>query len=86
MDLSYRRVDPEVRSNTAAALDIFRNLGCQVREVDLGWSSDIDTVCVHWFNIMWSGRTLVDLLERSPGAFAEGLKPAARDAQREHAR
>ena len=40
MDFSYRRVDPEVRSNTLAAIDLFRNLGCQVNEVDLGWSSD----------------------------------------------
>jgi amidase len=82
MDLSYRRVDPEVRSNTAAALDTFRRLGCSVCEVDLGWTADIDTVCVHWFNLMWSGQTLVDLQERAPEYLSEGLRQAARDAQR----
>ena len=80
-DLSYRRVDPEVRSNTAAALDIFRGLGCSVHEVDLGWTADIDTVCVHWFNLMWCGRTLVDLLEKSPEYLPVGLRQAAEDAR-----
>ena len=82
INLSYRRVDPEVRSNTVAAVEIFRDLGCSVREVDLGWTSDIDDACVHWFNLMWTGRTLVDLLERSPQLLPEVLKQVARDARR----
>ena len=81
LDLSYRKVDPEVRNNTLAAVDLFRTLGCQVNEVDLGWNSIIDRICVHWFNMMWSGRTLVDLLEHSPELLPEALKSAARDAR-----
>jgi amidase len=32
-------VDEEVRRNTEAALDAFRDLGCTVEEVELGWTS-----------------------------------------------
>jgi len=82
LNLSYRRVDPDVRENTLAALETFKTLGCNVREVDLGWTPDIDGICVHWFNMMWAGRTLVDLLENSPDLLPQGLKQAAREAQR----
>jgi amidase len=81
LDLSYRRVDPEVRRNTLAAIDVFSDLGCQTSEVDLGWTSDIDRVCVHWFNMMWSGQTLVDLLEHRPELLPDFLRTAACDAQ-----
>jgi Asp-tRNA(Asn)/Glu-tRNA(Gln) amidotransferase A subunit family amidase len=81
LDLSYRKVDPEVRKNTLAAIDLFKALGSEVNEVDLGWTSDIDRICVHWFNMMWSGRTLVSLLHHSPDLLPDFLKGAARDAQ-----
>jgi amidase len=38
MDLGYFEVDPEVRKNTEAALDVFRELGAVVEPVDLGWT------------------------------------------------
>ncbi len=38
MDLGYFEVDPEVRKNTEAALQVFRDLGATVEEVDLGWT------------------------------------------------
>jgi len=82
LNLSYRRVDPDVRENTLTALETFKALGCNVREVDLGWTPDIDSICVHWFNMMWSGRTLVELLENSPDLLPQGLIQAAREAQR----
>ncbi|MFO0991246.1 MAG: amidase [Hyphomicrobiales bacterium] len=81
LDLSYRKVDPEVRKNTLVAIDLFRALGCEVDEVDLEWTADIDRICVHWFNAMWSGRTLVNLLEHKPGFLPDFLTAAARDAQ-----
>jgi len=81
LDLSYRRIDPEVRRNMLAALDVFSDLGCQTNAVDLGWTSDIDRVCIHWFNMMWSGRTLIDLLEHRPELLPDFLRTAARDAQ-----
>lgn len=41
MDLGIYEVDPDVRRNTEAALDVFRALGATVEEVDLGWTPDI---------------------------------------------
>ncbi len=38
IDLGYCEVDPDVRRNTEAALDVFRDLGCTVEQVDLVWS------------------------------------------------
>ncbi len=38
LDLSCFEVDPEVKRNTLAALDVFRSLGATVEEVDLGWT------------------------------------------------
>ena len=41
MDLGFFEVDPRVRQNTLAALDIFRDLGATVEEVDLGWNHSV---------------------------------------------
>ena len=38
IDLGYCEVDPDVRANTEAAVATFRELGCTVEEIDLGWS------------------------------------------------
>lgn len=38
MDLSFYEVDTDVQRNTLAALDILRDLGAEVVEVDLGWT------------------------------------------------
>jgi Asp-tRNA(Asn)/Glu-tRNA(Gln) amidotransferase A subunit family amidase len=38
IDLGYHEVDPDVRKNTLAAVDVFRSLGATVEEVDLGWT------------------------------------------------
>ncbi len=37
IDLGHIPVDPEVRRNTLAAIETFRDLGCTVEEVDIGW-------------------------------------------------
>lgn len=39
-DLGIFRVEPEVRRNTEAALDVLRELGAQIEEVDLGWKEE----------------------------------------------
>ncbi|MFQ5985049.1 MAG: amidase [Alphaproteobacteria bacterium] len=39
IDLGYFEVDEEVQRNTRAAVEVFRDLGCEVEEVDLGWTS-----------------------------------------------
>ena len=38
LDLGYFAVDEQVRRNTLAALEVFKSLGCQVQEVDVGWT------------------------------------------------
>ena len=43
LDLGIFEVDPEVRRNTLAALDVFRALGATVEEVDLGWQPNVLT-------------------------------------------
>ncbi|MBL6750121.1 MAG: amidase [Nevskia sp.] len=42
MDLGYFEVDPEVQANTRAAAERFRSLGCEVEEVDLGWTDEVE--------------------------------------------
>lgn len=37
IELGHIPVDPEVRRNTLAAIETFRELGCTVEEVDIGW-------------------------------------------------
>lgn len=41
MDLGFFEVDQEVQRNTLQALDVFRDLGATVEEVELGWTDDI---------------------------------------------
>ena len=40
-DLGFFEVDQEVRRNTEKALDVFRALGAEVEEVDIGWTDDV---------------------------------------------
>ncbi len=37
MDLGFFEVDPDVQKNTLNALEVFRDLGATVEEVDIGW-------------------------------------------------
>ena len=41
MNLGAFDVDPEVVKNTRKALDVFRSLGAEVEEVDLGWGPEV---------------------------------------------
>jgi amidase len=60
---------------------LLAELGCHVEEVDLQWTDDIDRACVHWFNVMWPGRILIDLLERRPEDLTSDLRSAATAAR-----
>jgi len=86
MDLGYRPVDSEVRANTHQALDVFRSLGAQVDEVDLGWTSRCDTAAVHWYNAMhfgrqtlWHSRENADLMTDYALAARDALKATSID-------
>ena len=39
MNLGYKEIDPEVEHWTRRAAEVFRDLGCEVDEVDPGWTS-----------------------------------------------
>ena len=41
LDLGYKTIDPEVERNTRAAAEVFRDLGCVVEDVALGWHSGV---------------------------------------------
>jgi aspartyl-tRNA(Asn)/glutamyl-tRNA(Gln) amidotransferase subunit A len=74
-DLDYFEVDKEVAANTAAAVDAFRELGCTVDQVDLGWThSVLDAWTTHW-EAMFAA-AVGDLLPRwqyEMDPFARGL-------------
>jgi Asp-tRNA(Asn)/Glu-tRNA(Gln) amidotransferase A subunit family amidase len=59
IDFGYVEVDPEVQKNTLEALAVFRGLGAEVNEVELGWSPQVDLDCFHWYNAMHFGRQTI---------------------------
>lgn len=59
VDLGYVEVEPEVRANMMAMVAVFRDLGAEVHEVDLGWTADVDRDCLYWYNMMDFGRQTI---------------------------
>ena len=53
-DLGYVEVDEEVQENTRKAVDVFRNLGCEVDEVDLGWTSGVLNQYLRLFEVFFA--------------------------------
>ena len=51
VDLGYVHVDPEVERNTRAAAAAFKELGCTVEEVDVGWDWGVLDCWMTW----WEG-------------------------------
>ena len=51
IDLGYVHVDPEVERNTRAAAAAFKDLGCTVEEVDVGWDWGVLDCWMTW----WEG-------------------------------
>ena len=41
VDLGFYQVDLDVRNNMLATLDILRDCGCEVEEVELGWTQEV---------------------------------------------
>ena len=85
LDFGYVSVEPEVRENTLAALDIFRVSGCIAEEVDIGWGPEVDEASMRWYTAMhfgrvalWSAKEHRDLLTPYAAAMADAaahLKP-----------
>ena len=55
-DLGYVEVDEEVQENTRKAVDVFRDLGCEVEEVDLGWTSGVLNQYLRLFEVFFRQR------------------------------
>ena len=86
MDLGYLRISSEVRRNTLAALAVFRQLGCVVEEVDLGWSEECDRAAMAWYSAMhfgrqtlWHSQTHADLMTHYALATAQSVRALAID-------
>jgi Asp-tRNA(Asn)/Glu-tRNA(Gln) amidotransferase A subunit family amidase len=63
IDLGYVDVDDEVRANTLATLELFRELGATVEEVELGWGSQTLAAAMNHLGHLW-GSTMAPLLSR----------------------
>lgn len=59
IDFGYVNIDPDVRKNTLAAIERFRDLGCKVSEVQLGWTNDVEKQGLHWYDTMDFGRQTI---------------------------
>ena len=82
VDLGYLPVDPDVRKNTRKAVDIFRDLGCSVEEVDLGWNSDIERLGPHYYNCLHFGRVPISEADKNPGLLCDYTQRFAEAARK----
>jgi Asp-tRNA(Asn)/Glu-tRNA(Gln) amidotransferase A subunit family amidase len=73
MDLGGFEVDPEVVKNTKKALDVFRSLGAEVKEVDFGWGPEVLEAGLAYLNHVF-------------GAFLSKLLPDHADEMTTYAR
>lgn len=55
LDLGMFEVDPEVRANTLAALEVFRSLGATVTEVQTGWGPEVMEACLAYLTHIFGG-------------------------------
>ncbi|MFC3088033.1 amidase [Tabrizicola soli] len=63
VDFGFMEVDPEVRANTLRAVEVFRDLGAEVVEVDLGWTWEVyHAAATHHATLF--GAWLADYLDR----------------------
>ena len=72
MDLGFYSVDPEVRRNTLSALEVFKNLGCRVEEVNLGWNWGVNSAWMTYWTVLFAG-LLGEKLPRWRYEMTEGL-------------
>ncbi len=82
MDLGYAPIDADVRANTKAALEVFRAAGCQVDQVDLGWSAALDEDALWWYSAMHFGRQALWLRDKFGGRMTPYALNAAKAAEK----
>lgn len=86
MDLGSFTVSEDVRRNTQAAAQVFRDLGATVEEVEIGWGPEVPEACWAYLTHIFGGalseelETHGDLMTTYCRAFAErSLSSTARD-------
>jgi amidase len=85
MTLGFFEVDKEVQKNTRAALDVFRDLGATVEEVDLGWTKELlDAAMAHLDHLF--GAYLSKLLKKHGREMTSYARRFARAGARSKAR
>jgi len=86
LDLGYFKVDKDVKDNTLAALKAFEKLGCEVEEVDVGWTEE--TAKAAWNHLLHLfGASMGDVLKKhkddltdyARAFIEEGIKSKATD-------
>jgi len=80
MDLGFFEVDREVQRNTLAALDVFRSLGAEVHEVDLGWTEEALDLAVVYLEHLF-GASLSRLLKQHSGKLTTYARAFAKKGQ-----
>ena len=65
MDLGSFEVHEDVRRNTLAAADTFRELGATVEEVDIGWGKEVPDACMAYLDHIFGGALSMELEEHS---------------------
>lgn len=63
MDLGSFEVSDDVRRNTEAAAQVFRDLGAEVVEVDIGWGPEVIEACMTYLNHLFGGALAQELDE-----------------------
>ena len=63
MDLGYFEVDPQVRTNTANALQKLADAGAVVEEVDIGWTPSVFTAASNYLGHLM-GATIAPMMRR----------------------
>ena len=63
VDLGYVEVSPEVETNTRMAAKMFEDIGCEVREVDVGWDWGVLDCWMTWWEGLFAA-VAGDLLPR----------------------
>jgi amidase len=84
MDLGFFNVDAQVQKNTLAALDVFRSLGAEVHEVDLGWTEEALEAGMTYLKHLF-GASLSRLLKSHGKEMTSYARQFAQDGQKSKA-
>ena len=55
IDLNFFEVDKHVRTNTMQTLDVLKDLGAELVEVDFGWSAKADRAAHNYLDHLFNG-------------------------------